>query len=696
MSAVEFFPKIERNSGNAAPSKSSGTQQTKTAKKGATDSAASFSDVMGSAQNDAVSERPRAPEKTSAVEAKTSTSLKSSPSPRQMMTDETRGMERSSDAAPLNRSFNRDVGAVQPGMSAGFESIGASEQMPTPISANDALDITDLALVDVQQDQKAVLKQQAVLDFMSEMQSKFGVSPEQILEAFAKLDEDALNGKPEDAMAQFLAQLQIPKAHLADAEKLYQKMVTATGDSALNERLGDGKKVVNLQVLAPEEMRTLELHSKLDHMSNSFFRRGELTQPGMKDPTAHLGLNGLQQPNTLAQMTEPMANNSERADSAMPMTSKSPSTPTAAAEPNKSKGMSLGLATGAGAALGLAANSALTAATGANAYASTGSGVTGSSAMSGVKPATPNSDSNAFDLSEDGEAFSEMFDSVGAEQGAAFDAIANAGAGGSAVASGATGALGGAIAAGGALGAMSASVSSPAAGAISSQSEGKREESDLKAEGSQTPGVAGAGTAPGVQPKAAPLAPAAMILESPQATIEQKQENINEIIRQAQVIMKRGGGEMKLQLQPEGLGQVNLKVLVQDGQVNVQMMTENDSAKKLLENGLNDLKAQLAAHKLHVETLKVDMQADAGMKKFEQNLNDANREQARQFASDFMGQFRDERQNFFSNFMDRPNLKGYGRAQKRAPVEPTPVDGTTTASQRGRTGDNSRRLNLVA
>ena len=61
-------------------------------------------------------------------------------------------------------------------------------------------------------------------------------------------------------------------------------------------------------------------------------------------------------------------------------------------------------------------------------------------------------------------------------------------------------------------------------------------------------------------------------------------------------MIKDGGGEMKIQMNPEGLGEVNLKVLVEDGNVNIEMIADNKDAKKLMEKGLLDLKANLAQH----------------------------------------------------------------------------------------------------
>jgi flagellar hook-length control protein FliK len=168
-------------------------------------------------------------------------------------------------------------------------------------------------------------------------------------------------------------------------------------------------------------------------------------------------------------------------------------------------------------------------------------------------------------------------------------------------------------------------------------------------------------------------------------------ENAQEVIRNAQLLLQKGGGEMKMQLKPEGVGEVLLKVQVKDGQVAVQMLTESDSAKKLLETGLEDLKTSLAANKLHVDALKIEVGTEMAKQRFEQSQQDASREQARQFAQDFMGQFRQDREAFRQGFADGSGLRSYGAQRRSAPPE---MEAVTTQSQNKST--SSRRLDLVA
>jgi hypothetical protein len=182
--------------------------------------------------------------------------------------------------------------------------------------------------------------------------------------------------------------------------------------------------------------------------------------------------------------------------------------------------------------------------------------------------------------------------------------------------------------------------------------------------------------------------PEAMLLVRPQATEQDEQANLRELMRQAQVVLRKGGGEMQMELRPEGMGQVKLKVSVDDGQVNVSMLTESDAAKRLLEKGLSELKANLAAHQLRVDTMKVEVGTEI-QKHMDQN-QEFSREQARQFASDFMGQFRDERQAFRQGMMGASGIRSYSRKLDRPGIEPEAMVRSVNSAS------GSRRLDLVA
>lgn len=168
-------------------------------------------------------------------------------------------------------------------------------------------------------------------------------------------------------------------------------------------------------------------------------------------------------------------------------------------------------------------------------------------------------------------------------------------------------------------------------------------------------------------------------------TNEQEAKNIKDVINQAQFLARKGGGEMKVTLSPEGLGQVSMKVAVEGGQVSVQMVADTVDAKKILERGLGDLKATLATHNLRVDQIRVETPADVS-RQLAQNHDDAQR----QFAHQFMEQFRQDNNEWRRGFYDLPGAKKYRSQAEEAERIAMP----SSSSQRRREG--SRRLDLVA
>jgi flagellar hook-length control protein FliK len=173
-------------------------------------------------------------------------------------------------------------------------------------------------------------------------------------------------------------------------------------------------------------------------------------------------------------------------------------------------------------------------------------------------------------------------------------------------------------------------------------------------------------------------------------------ENIRQLMNQAQYLIKKGGGEMNVQLTPEGLGKLQMKVIVSDGKVDVQMQTETKEAKKALESSIGELKSSLGIHKLSLEHLKVDVGQkladnsgnfnDTAQKQSDQrndlardNGRDGSREQARQF----LGQFRDETFNQRGFLFDTAKPTRYSAGPSVDPLKPAPMQGNSVKRYSG-------------
>lgn len=132
---------------------------------------------------------------------------------------------------------------------------------------------------------------------------------------------------------------------------------------------------------------------------------------------------------------------------------------------------------------------------------------------------------------------------------------------------------------------------------------------------------------------------------------EANEKNIDAIVQNAKTVLEDGGGSMEIHLQPEGLGKVQLKVAVVDGKASVEILAENAQAKRSLEEGLLDIRQALEGKQLYVDTLKVEMSQDY-QKDFSQHNQQMHDQQNRDFAEQFLGQFREEREQRTNGLFD--------------------------------------------
>lgn len=174
------------------------------------------------------------------------------------------------------------------------------------------------------------------------------------------------------------------------------------------------------------------------------------------------------------------------------------------------------------------------------------------------------------------------------------------------------------------------------------------------------------------------------MIQQPQFSDLESEQNINKIIQNSQAMIKDGGGEMKIQMTPEGMGEINLKVLVEKGNVNIEMIAENKETKKLMEKGLLDLKTTLASHKLNVDGIKIDV-AD----QLQNQMQEEFKNQERDFARQFMQDFRQSNQGF------REQLFSSGPNYKSQTEDDPDNEYVRTQSSKPKT-NSSRRLDLVA
>ena len=200
-----------------------------------------------------------------------------------------------------------------------------------------------------------------------------------------------------------------------------------------------------------------------------------------------------------------------------------------------------------------------------------------------------------------------------------------------------------------------------------------------------------------VQPKLEALKaemgmPVVAATPSPVANAEDHEAAVKQLMNQAQILIKKGGGEMKVQMTPEGMGTIHLKMQIQDGKVNMQMQADTAEAKKTIESGLAELKTSLAAHKLSVDHIKVDTVSGPNTEMTAQNQNNMSGNSQRDSTRQFWNQFHEGSQGRQNSFVtDGMNLRGYGQSQ-RDPLQPVEASSVRPRAVTGK----GNGLNLVA
>jgi len=163
-----------------------------------------------------------------------------------------------------------------------------------------------------------------------------------------------------------------------------------------------------------------------------------------------------------------------------------------------------------------------------------------------------------------------------------------------------------------------------------------------------------------------------------------KQEAIRSIVNQAQMLAQKGGGEIRMSLKPDHLGEIQLKVAMEGNRVNVQMTTERGEVKKLIEQSANDLRHGLAGHNLSMDKLDVSV-GNRDTQSFSKSQPDFGA--ARDFANNFHQQ-----QNNRREFMD--NMSSLrGGPQKTMSTMDRAAQAQRSMSARS---SASGRLNVVA
>ncbi len=88
----------------------------------------------------------------------------------------------------------------------------------------------------------------------------------------------------------------------------------------------------------------------------------------------------------------------------------------------------------------------------------------------------------------------------------------------------------------------------------------------------------------------------------------QTQELFDQIVERAKLMVKLSSSEMNIDLKPDSLGKLSIKVLVEDGLVTARFITDNHQVKQMLESNLTHLRQNLENQGLKVDRTEVEVQ----------------------------------------------------------------------------------------
>ena len=132
------------------------------------------------------------------------------------------------------------------------------------------------------------------------------------------------------------------------------------------------------------------------------------------------------------------------------------------------------------------------------------------------------------------------------------------------------------------------------------------------------------------------------ILESIQDAIDQIEQPVNisgqsyvsgsdivgQIVEKVRVTLNQNSTSMEMQLYPEHLGKLQIKVVSEDGVMTAKILAETEAAKQAIEGGLTSLKEALEQQNLKVDAVEV-MVSTTGFEKNQEENNTSEQKQQR-------------------------------------------------------------------
>lgn len=438
-------------------------------------------------------------------------------------------------------------------------------------------------------DKSSLTKEKALAVFAERMQAEFNLEPEDVLTAFTKMDPAALAQTPEKSAQVFIEQLPITDGQKTKAHEIYSEMLAWSAAANMTSELSAKNQTAQIKVMSQKQASMQSRLKGLDQLSDKFFMTGTHQR--------NAAMTGVHLPSEM-KATDDVA----LAESALKFNSGMPEV-----------------------------ESASDVQTGQTILDEMGFEVKNQSA-----DAIPAADLDVpWQLDE--ASFTEKAMATNADATLAEDAMAASADPEIQQIENLLGKLN-----------DSATQVTEADGGIAAVAGGKgANDSDAGSESSEEQSQSEFAAVDSLNNKNLNKG-SEFVLKPVTATKAEMNENVSQIMNRAQALVKDGGGEMKVRLNPEGLGEVNLKVSVHNGEVQIEMIAANDQTKQLLEKGLVELKDSLLSHKLQVDHIKVE----TGQNVQQDFMADQRESAERQFQQRFLQEFmhgNDQRRFGFNN-----------------------------------------------
>lgn len=518
-------------------------------------------------------------------------------------------------------------------------------------------------------------RRSAMMAFIRKMEDELGISATDIVAAFSKLTAEELLAPPEESVGRVLDQMGLQGEDREKALLYFEEMLKKSASSNMAEYLKGSNQQISLEVMSKSEARKKQINDSVDRMSQSFFVSPASRQASVMGATAAGaaiagagvgaaagGVGTSAQGQMLWSAQSPTselgwANQGEQGLSQgfEGLTEANTTEAAGSLRPNSTSGQPLpqgfeGISSGETVSLKENAQATKTAPE-TPTSSNQGSGKVLAFGFGADPVVEALGETEAMTVpAETAEALGKIFDQTNVETTDTAKPTSEA-----------------------AAGSVTAAFDSK-----EQRAEDGHQDLSGEAQGDTAQSLAGQTTQKVAdQPAFMPLAP--------KMSENQEAQNVRNVVDQAQVMIRNGGGEMKVKLNPEGIGEVTLKVVSEGGRVNVEMIASNAETKRMLERGLGDLRETLASHKLNIDHVKVGS-TEQTSKQMDQQLQD----QQSRFAQQFMEDFRRENQAWRQGFVDMPGIRNY-RSQT---TDGSGMGGITPQQSSGKR--EGRRLDLVA